>query len=75
MKNVDTFLDVRWISDLPLHTSSTRIRGALTGKQVLSELSFLPYSAYGLICASGLYGMSLEGQRKDGNPQEGVDVS
>jgi len=73
IEHVDTFLDVRWINDLPLHTSSTRIRGAFTGEQELSELSFLPYSAYGVICASGLYGMSLEGQ--EGNLQEGASVS
>ncbi len=71
--NVETFLDVRWIHDLPLHTSSTRIRGALAGEQVLSELSFLPYSAYSAICAGGFYSMSLGGRRGESGSCEGVE--
>lgn len=77
-ESVETFLDVRWIDDLPLHCSSTRIRGALVGHEKLSELSFLPYSVYSTICSRGLYGMSLGGHvaglASAGNSQEGDDL-
>ncbi len=54
-KPVDSFLDVRWIEQLPLNTSSTRIRGALSGKEPLCELAALPFTAYCALCTQGLY--------------------
>ncbi len=54
-KPVDSFLDVRWIEQLPLNTSSTRIRGALSGKEPLCELAALPFVAYCALCTQGLY--------------------
>jgi nicotinic acid mononucleotide adenylyltransferase len=52
---IESFLDVRWIDELPLRTSSTMIRGALTGHQPLCELIALPFTAYRTICIHGMY--------------------
>ncbi len=52
-ETVETFLDVRWMADLPLKTSSTRIRRALDGSEPLHELAALPFTAYCAICAHG----------------------
>jgi nicotinic acid mononucleotide adenylyltransferase len=55
LRNVRTFLDVRWVNAPPFRTSSTKIRGALAGDEPINELSFLPFSAYRAICSHGLY--------------------
>jgi nicotinic acid mononucleotide adenylyltransferase len=52
---VESFLDVRWIEQLPLNTSSTRIRGALGGRESLCELAALPFTAYCALCTHGAY--------------------
>jgi nicotinic acid mononucleotide adenylyltransferase len=57
---VESFLDVRWIDHLPMRTSSTRIRGALSGHEPLCELLALPFTAYCAICAHGIYRMEEE---------------
>ena len=54
-KPVDSFLDVHWIEQLPLNTSSTRIRGALSGREPLCELAALPFTAYCALCTYGAY--------------------
>jgi nicotinic acid mononucleotide adenylyltransferase len=54
---VESFLDVRWIERLPVQTSSTMIRGALSGHAPLCELAALPFTAYCTICAHGTYRM------------------
>jgi nicotinic acid mononucleotide adenylyltransferase len=51
----ETRLDVRWVHDLPLRVSSTGIRAALNGEAPLGELSYLPFTAYRVIRANGLY--------------------
>jgi hypothetical protein len=53
IEQVESFLDVRWINRLPLKASSTRIRGALGGREPLCELIALPFTAY---CAIGVHG-------------------
>lgn len=57
---VESFLDVRWIGHLPVRTSSTMIRGALSGHEPLCELAALPFTAYCTICAHGIYRMEEE---------------
>jgi len=47
---VESFLDVHWIEQMPLETSSTRIRGALQGQEPLCELAALPFTAYCMLC-------------------------
>jgi nicotinic acid mononucleotide adenylyltransferase len=58
---VETRLDVRWVHDLPLRVSSTGIRAALNGEAPLGELSYLPFTAYRVIRANGLYNMENPG--------------
>jgi hypothetical protein len=57
---VESCLDVRWIDHLPVRTSSTMIRGALSGHEPLCELAGLPFTAYCTICAHGMYRMEEE---------------
>jgi hypothetical protein len=59
-ESVGSFLDVRWIEQMPLKTSSTRIRGALSGREPLCELAALPFTAYCLLCTQGTYQMQQE---------------
>jgi nicotinic acid mononucleotide adenylyltransferase len=54
-ESVESFLDVRWIPQSPLKTSSTRIRGALGGREPLRELAALPFTAYCAICVHSTY--------------------
>jgi hypothetical protein len=49
-ESVESILDVRWLAQPPLKTSSTRIRGALGGREPLRELTALPFTAYCAIC-------------------------
>ena len=56
----ESFLDVRWIEQMPLKTSSTRIRGALRGQEPLCELAALPFTAYCALCTHGTYQMRQE---------------
>jgi nicotinic acid mononucleotide adenylyltransferase len=56
-ESVESFLDVRWIEQMPLKTSSTRIRGALSGQEPLCELAALPFTAYCALCAHDTYQM------------------
>lgn len=78
LESVQTFLEVHWITGLPLQISSSRIRGALVGERPLSELSLMPFSAYSAICTRGLYGSCPEvmagGAIKQDFPQEGVEL-
>lgn len=54
-ERVESFLEVGWVDDLPLKTSSTSIRDALCGAGPLCDLSSLPFSAYCAICAREAY--------------------
>ena len=54
---VESFLDVHWIEQMPLKTSSTRIRGALRGQGPLCELAALPFTAYCMLCTHPAYRM------------------
>jgi hypothetical protein len=56
-ESVESFLDIRWIAQLPLKASSTRIRCALGGREPLYELTALPFTAYCAICVHGEYRM------------------
>jgi hypothetical protein len=55
-----SFLDIHWIQKMPLKTSSTRIRGALSGREPLCELAALPFTAYCLLCTQGTYQVQQE---------------
>ncbi len=57
---VESDLDIGWITDLPLQSSSTKIRGALNGSEPLCELAALPFSAYCAICTRGMYRMPAD---------------
>ncbi len=57
---VESFLDLRWIKQLPLNTSSTRIRGALSGREPLCELAALPFTAYCTLCTQAAFQMREE---------------
>lgn len=52
---VETDLDVRWISDLPLRCSSTGIRRALAGQGSTAALAAVPYTVLRRIRSMGLY--------------------
>jgi hypothetical protein len=52
---VETYLDVRWIADLPLRCSSTGIRQALAEQGDTAALAAVPYTVYRRIQAMGLY--------------------
>ena len=59
-ESVASFLDIHWIEQMPLKTSSTKIRGALSGREPLCELAALPFTAYCLLCTQGTYQMQQE---------------
>ncbi len=61
-EQVESFLDVRWIEQLPLNTSSTRIRGALSGREPLCELAALPFTAYCALCTQAAYQLQEESE-------------
>jgi hypothetical protein len=54
---VESFLDVHWVERMPLNTSSTRIRGALSGREALCELAALPFTAYCALCTQAAFQM------------------
>jgi nicotinic acid mononucleotide adenylyltransferase len=58
---VESFLDIRWIEQLPLSTSSTRIRAALSGREPLCELAALPFTAYCALCTQAASCWAPEG--------------
>jgi len=55
-----SFLDIHWIQQMPLKTSSTKIRDALCGREPLCELAALPFTAYCMLCTHGTYQMQQE---------------
>jgi len=52
---VETFLDIKWIRDLPFHCSSTSIRDALNGRNTLEKLLAVPYTVFQYIRMLRLY--------------------
>lgn len=52
----DTFLNVHFIDRLPLHTSSTRIRDAISGRGPSRVLTGIPFTTFATIRALELYG-------------------
>jgi hypothetical protein len=52
---VDTFLDIKWMRDLPLHCSSTGIRDALNGRSAPDKLLAVPYTVFKYIRLLELY--------------------
>jgi CO dehydrogenase/acetyl-CoA synthase alpha subunit len=45
---------------MPLKTSSSKIRDALSGREPLCELAALPFTAYCLLCTQGNCQMQQE---------------
>jgi nicotinic acid mononucleotide adenylyltransferase len=56
----ESFLELHRIEQMPLATSSTRIREALSGRRSLCELAALPFTSYCSLCTYGIYQLEQE---------------